>query len=47
MPRPYQISVFPTYVVIDRDGTVASAAEGDKGFGELRKMLKKAGLETD
>jgi hypothetical protein len=47
MPRPYQIGVFPTYIVIERDGTAASAAEGDQGFGELRKMLKKAGLEAE
>jgi thiol-disulfide isomerase/thioredoxin len=47
MPRPYQIGVFPTYVVIDRDGTVASAVEGDQGFSDLRKLLKKAGLEIE
>jgi hypothetical protein len=47
MPRPYQIAVFPTYIVIDRDGTLAAAVEGDKGFAELRKLLKKAGLETE
>ncbi|MBV8069104.1 MAG: TlpA family protein disulfide reductase [Acidobacteriaceae bacterium] len=47
MPRAYQIGVFPTYVVIDPDGNVASATEGDKGFSELRRLLKKAGLETD
>ena len=47
MPRAYQIGVFPTYIVIDRDGTVASAVQGDQGFGELRKLLKKAGLEID
>ena len=47
MPHPYQISVFPTYIVIGADGTVTSAVEGDQGFGELRKLLKKAGLEVD
>jgi thiol-disulfide isomerase/thioredoxin len=47
MPRPYQIGVFPTYVVIDRDGTVATAVEGDRSFGDLRKLLKKAGLELE
>ena len=47
MPRPYQIAAFPTYIVIDRDGTVASATEGDQGFGDLRRLLKKAGLETE
>jgi len=47
MPRAYQIAVFPTYIVIDRDGTVTTAVEGDKGFGDLRKLLKKAGLEAE
>jgi thiol-disulfide isomerase/thioredoxin len=47
MPRPYQIGQFPTYIVIASDGTLTSAAEGDQGFGELRRFLKKAGLDTD
>ena len=37
MPRPFQIGVFPTYVIVDRDGNVAGAAQGDRGvrsFGE-------------
>ena len=47
MPRPYQIGVFPTYVVIGRDGNLAAAVQGDKGFSELRKLLKNAGLEAE
>jgi thiol-disulfide isomerase/thioredoxin len=47
MPRAYQIGVFPTYVVIDTEGKVAFATEGEKGFSELRRLLKKAGLEMD
>jgi thiol-disulfide isomerase/thioredoxin len=47
MPRPYQVSAFPTYIIIDRDGTLAAAVEGDKGFFELRKLLKRAGLEPE
>jgi len=47
MPRAYQIGFFPTYVVINRDGTLASAVEGEKGFADLRKLPKKAGLEAD
>jgi thiol-disulfide isomerase/thioredoxin len=47
MPRAYRIGAFPTYIVINRDGTVASAVEGEKGFADLRKLLKKAGLEVD
>lgn len=47
MPKPYQIRVLPTYIVIDRDGTVSAAVEGDRGFGDLGKLLKKAGLESE
>jgi len=47
MPRPYQVGVFPTYIVINQDGSFAAAVEGDKGFGDLRKLLKKAGMETE
>ncbi|HUA19358.1 MAG TPA: TlpA disulfide reductase family protein [Bryobacteraceae bacterium] len=47
MPRPYEVGIFPTYIVIAPDGTLTSAAEGDQGFAELRKMLKKAGMDTD
>lgn len=47
MPRPYQIGTFPTYIVIGQDGILTAVVEGDQGFGELRKLLKKAGLDTD
>jgi thiol-disulfide isomerase/thioredoxin len=47
MPKAYQIGAFPTYIVIDKDGNLVTATEGDKGFSSLRKMLKKAGLETE
>lgn len=47
MPRPYQIGTFPTYMVIAPDGTLATAVEGDQGFGELRKFLEKAGMEIE
>lgn len=47
MPRPYQVGVLPTYIVIDRDGAIAAAVEGDKGFSELQRLLNKAGLEYD
>jgi thiol-disulfide isomerase/thioredoxin len=47
MPRPYQIGLFPTYVVIDPDGTISAAVQGDQGFADLKKLLKKAGLELD
>jgi thiol-disulfide isomerase/thioredoxin len=47
LPVAYQIGVFPTYIVIDPDGTLTAAVEGDQGFSELRKLLKKAGLDVD
>ena len=47
MPRPYEIGIFPTYMVVAPDGTLTTAVEGDQGFGELRKFLQKAGMETD
>lgn len=47
MPRTYQIGVFPTYIVISPDGTIATAMQGDQGFGELRSVLKKASMDTD
>ena len=47
MPTAYRVGVFPTYIVIDSDGNFASATEGAAGFIDLRKHLKKAGLETD
>lgn len=47
MPRPYEIGVFPTYLIIGPDGTLMTAEEGDKGFSKLRKELERAGLETE
>jgi hypothetical protein len=47
MARPYQVGILPTYIVINRDGTIAAAVEGDQGFASLWKLLKKAGLETE
>jgi thiol-disulfide isomerase/thioredoxin len=47
MPRQYQVGVFPTYIVITPDGTLASIVDGDKGFGALRKLLDKAGMNVE
>ncbi len=47
MPRPYQIGIFPTYIVIDKDGALAAAEQGNQGFGALRKLLTKVGLEVE
>jgi hypothetical protein len=34
-------------MVIASDGKLASVADGDQGFGELRKFLKNAGMDTE
>jgi hypothetical protein len=47
IPRPYQIGIFPTYIVIDRDGAIAAAQQGGRGFAGLRQVLNKAGLEIE
>lgn len=47
MPRAYQVGVFPTYVIIDPDGNFADATEGDSGFSKLKKLLKRAGMDTE
>ncbi len=47
MPRAYQVYALPTYIVIDSTGSVTTAVDGDKGFGDLRKLLKKAGLDAE
>jgi hypothetical protein len=47
MPSPYEVPVIPTYIVITPDGIVATAVADGKSFGELRKFLQKAGMNTD
>jgi thiol-disulfide isomerase/thioredoxin len=47
IPRQYETREIPTYVVIDATGNVQAAVVGDKGFSELRTLLKKAGLDID
>jgi hypothetical protein len=47
IPRPYQIRVFPTYLIISPNGTLMTAQEGDQGFGKLRKDLEKAGMPSE
>jgi thiol-disulfide isomerase/thioredoxin len=47
MPRPYQVGAFPTYIVIDGEGVVVSAVEGNQGLADLRQLLKKAGMELE
>jgi thiol-disulfide isomerase/thioredoxin len=47
LSRPYQAGPLPLYLVIDREGKLAAAVEGDQGIAELRRLLKKAGLDTE
>jgi thiol-disulfide isomerase/thioredoxin len=42
----YQATVYPIYVVIDRDGNISSTQRGAGGEGALRKLLSAAGLES-
>ena len=41
----YQVSAFPTYVVIGRDGTIAAHQIGGSGEAKLYGLLEKAGLK--
>lgn len=47
LPPPYQIGIFPTYLIISPDGTLVTAEQGDKGFSKLRKDLEKAGMQAE
>jgi len=47
LPHLFQVGALPTYMVIDKDGTLSGVVDGDQGFSELRKMLKKAGMDED
>ncbi|MGA7909205.1 MAG: TlpA disulfide reductase family protein [Candidatus Sulfotelmatobacter sp.] len=42
----YNAQVYPIYVVIDRDGNIAAEQRGAAGEMGLRRMLKRAGLES-
>ena len=42
----YQATVYPIYVVIDRDGMIAAEQRGAGGELPLRKMLAKCGLAS-
>jgi thiol-disulfide isomerase/thioredoxin len=43
----YNAQVYPIYVVIDRDGNIAGEQRGSAGDRGLRRMLKRAGLESN
>jgi thiol-disulfide isomerase/thioredoxin len=42
----YNAQSYPIYVVIDRDGNIAAEQRGAAGEGALRRLLKRAGLES-
>lgn len=43
----YNAQVYPIYVVINRDGNIAGEQRGAGGERGLRKMLRRAGLDSD
>jgi len=42
----YNAQVYPIYVVIDRDGNIAGEQRGAAGDRGLRRMLRRAGIES-
>lgn len=42
----YNAQVYPIYVVVDRDGNIAGEQRGAAGDRGIRRMLKRAGLES-
>jgi thiol-disulfide isomerase/thioredoxin len=43
----YQATVYPIYVVIDRDGNIAGTQHGAAGERRLRDLLARGGLDDD
>jgi len=42
-----EAKTYPLYVLIDRDGRIAGVQHGAAGEGALRRLLSKAGLESE
>jgi thiol-disulfide isomerase/thioredoxin len=42
----YNAQVYPIYVLIDREGNIASEQRGSAGERGLRRLLRRAGLES-
>jgi thiol-disulfide isomerase/thioredoxin len=42
----YQATVYPIYVVIDRDGNIAGTQRGAGGEPALRRLIGRAGLDS-
>jgi len=43
----YNARVYPIYVVVDRDGNIAGEQRGAAGDRGIRRMLRRAGLESE
>jgi hypothetical protein len=43
----YAANSYPIYVVVDRDGNVVETQRGAGGERSLRRMLSRAGLESN
>jgi len=43
----YSARSYPIYVVVDRDGNIAGEQRGAAGERALRRMLRRAGLESE
>ena len=43
----YQATVYPIYVVIDRDGNIAGTQRGAAGERALRRLLARSGLTSN
>jgi len=43
----YNAQVYPIYVVVDRDGNIAGEMRGAAGERGLRRMLHRAGLDSE
>ena len=43
----YNAQVYPIYVVVDRDGNIAGEQRGAAGERGLRRMLRRAGLNSE
>ena len=47
LPALYAATAYPMYVAIDREGNVAGIQRGAGGENALRRLLSKAGLESE
>ncbi len=43
----FATKVYPVYVLVDRDGSLAGRQNGASGEGGLRRLLAKAGIVSE